>query len=139
MARTLISSRLRKPVLVLFTFIIFVDICASVYHFTTGGVYSGITESILAFVLALSWYLVYIAQRFEPVSEKYSLFRWTGLSLIVITAIVLLVFGIYHFGTPTGFRSGVTEMSLAFFLIVLDILLYVAYKCPTGIDNSERL
>ena len=132
MASTLFSSRLRILVLAMFTFIIFVDIYAAVYHLTGGGIPSGITESILAFVLALSWYLIYTAQRFEPASKKYNLLRWTSLFLIFSTAVVLLCFGIYHFGTPTGVRSGVTETSLAFFLIVLNALLYVAYKRPTG-------
>jgi O-antigen/teichoic acid export membrane protein len=136
MTGALLSSHLRKLALVLIAGIIFVDLCASIYHFTHGhGIYSGTTQLILAFVLLLSWYLIYIAHQYQPASKKYSLFRWIGLSLICITAIVLLSFGIYHFGTPTGTRSGVTETSLAFFLIVLDVLLYKAYKRPTGIDN----
>lgn len=132
MASALISSRLRILVLVLFAWAIFVVSWASFYHFTSGGLYSGTTQAILAFVLALSWYMIYIARRHEPASKRYIACRLTGLSLIGIAAIVLLSFGVYHFGTPTGFRSGVTETSLALYLTVLDVLAYVAYKRPTG-------
>jgi hypothetical protein len=136
MTRALFSSRLRKFAFALTAGIISVDLFTGLYHITHGGPYSGTTELVLAFVLTLSWFLVFTAQRFEPASKKYSLFRWTGLFLIFATAIVLLSFGIYHFGTPTGTRSGSIETSLAFSLIVMDVLLYKAYKRPTGIDNS---
>ncbi|MFC1998383.1 hypothetical protein ACFLVR_01915 [Chloroflexota bacterium] len=132
MASALTSSHLRILVLLMLTAIVLVDIGMSIYHFNTGGIPSGITESILAFVIPLSWYLTYTAQQYEPASNDYIACRITGLSLIVIAAIILLAFGIYHFGTPTGTRSGAIETSLAFFLIVLDVLLYKAYKRPTG-------
>ena len=120
-------------VLALFAWAIFVDSWASFYHFTSGGIPSGIIQLILAIVLALSWYLVYTSRCIQPGSKKYRFFRWTGLFLIFAAAIVLLSFGIYHFGTPTGFRSGLTEMLLALYLVILDVLLYKAYR-PTGTD-----
>ena len=132
MTSALFSSRLRIATLALLTFIVSVDIGISIYHFTTGGIPSGITESVLALVITMSWYMIYTALQHETTSKKYNLFRTTGLSLIIIAAVVLLSFGIYHFGTPTGTRSGIIETSLAFFSIVLDMLLYVAYKRPTG-------
>ena len=132
MTSALFSSRLRILVLLMLTAIVLVDIGMSIYHFNTGGIPSGITESILAFIIPLSWYLVYIARRYEPASNDYIACRITGLFLIIIAAIILLAFGIYHFGTPTGTRSGAIETSLAFFLIVLDVLMYVTYKRPTG-------
>lgn len=130
MTGELFSSRLRRTTFILMAFVIFVDLCASVYHLTTGGIHSGYTQLVLAFVLALSWYLVYKAAKYKPSSKKYMLYRWTGLSLIGISAFILLGLGIYHFGTPTGFRSGVTETSLALLLILLDTLLYISYKRP---------
>jgi len=132
MTSALTSSRLRILVLALVVWAIFVVSWASFYHFTSGGPYSGTTQAILAFALALSWYMVYIAQRFKPTSKKYGILRWTGLFLIFSAAITLLCFGIYHFDTPTGFRSGVTETSLALYLTMLDVLMYIAYKRPTG-------
>ena len=54
--------------------------------------------------------------------------------MIFAAAIVLLSFGVYHFSTPTGFRSGLTETLLAIYLIILEVLLYKAYR-PTGTDT----
>jgi hypothetical protein len=139
MASTLFSSRLRKFAFALTVGVISVDLFAGVYHITHGGPYSGTAELALAFVLVLSWFLVFTAQRFKPASKKYSLCRWTGLFLIFATAITLLSFGIYHFGTPTGTRSGSIETSLAFSLIVMDVLLYKAYSPPTGTKRRKRV
>lgn len=127
------SSRLRKLVHILFAWAIVVDAGACVYHFNSGGIPSGTTQLVLAIVLALSWYLVYFSSR-RVSAKKYALFRFTGLSLIAIAAIVLFCFGIYHFGTPTGLRSGLTETLLAVYPIRLDVLLYKAYP-PTGTDT----
>ena len=134
MSTGLFSSRLRILVLLMLTAIVLVDIGISIYHFNTGGIPSGTTEIVLASVIILSWYLTYISPRFEPASAKYHFLRWTGLFLIFAAAITLLSFGIYHFGTPTGTPSGAIETSLAFSLIVLDVLLYKAYR-PTGTDT----
>ena len=128
MTGTIFASRLRRITFLLIAGVIIVDLCAAVYHLSTGGIHSGFTQLFLAGVLALSWYLVYKGATYKQSSKKSVYYRWTGLSLIGISAFVLLGLGIYHFTTPTGFRSGVTETSLAFLLLVVDILLYVSYK-----------
>ncbi len=129
------SSHLRILVLLVLTAIVLVDIGIAIYHLNTGGIPSGTTEMVLAAVIILGWYLTYIAPRFEPASGIHKLLRWTGLFLIFAAAIILLSFGIYHFGTPTGIPSGAIETSLAFSLIVLGVLLYKAYR-PTGTDTA---
>lgn len=130
MFRGLISTRLRILVLIMFLWAIFVVGWASFHHLAYGGPYSGTVEAILTFVLMAILYLIYKTERYEQTSMKYKLYRRTGLFLIFAIAATLLPFGIYHYSTPTGFRSGVTEMSMAVYLIVLDVLTYIAYKRP---------
>lgn len=108
-------SRLTVVVLLLFLFVI-LDLRVALYHLSTEGRKSGLTEAVVALVVLI---LVYagMASRSSRGSRTRRIAHGASVALLSGLALLFLFLSVYHF-IHQGIRSGTVELTLALLLFL---------------------
>ncbi len=109
------SLRLAVVVLLLSLFVV-LDLRVALYHLSTEGKRSGLTEVVVALVVLI---LVYVGMTSRPSggSGTRRIMHGASVGLLSCLALLFLFLSVYHF-THQGIRSGSVELSLALLLLL---------------------
>ncbi len=123
-ARSAMESRLRilphPAFTVLIGCVVIVTVGTAIYHLTHGGPGSGSSELTMSVLLVLSAYLIRQKPSEDEAGSRPRSQR-LGISIILVVALLLIAFGIYHLLTH-GWRSAIAEASLAVLLFSADYI-----------------